>query len=430
MSKKTEKSKKRVQFHRKSGVFELRPGKMLYAFCVNAGGHLEHLYWGEDIGESESLSYLQSSNVKIAFQTEAPPIDPSRKKEFVQQFIEREKNKDIKAQQIWKSFRGSNDVYRKRTENLAWRIWTRSKTKGGYDTTKGNAMEMLISSPTMKFRSVGEIDQKHLAPSLKADMDQQRYTVGDNLDAYRKRGSDGETSGRQSPTLDFNKRNFSVSNLQDLLEVDAGQNQHVNSFLISEVYRRKKSIFGKGAIKHEYSDYGTGDFRSPSFRLSYSSDGSHISPMQYKCHRIVAGKLPMRDKCMPHIRSWATSKEGEANFATTLIVTMIDRHTLFEIDLIYTIIHGYDVLVRSTIFRNSSLKAHYNKPTANDGKPQPMISRLHRVMSSTVDFENERGGYFCKYLSGSWARERHVQETQLQPGTYKYLLSFICVQFK
>ena len=71
---------------------------MLYAFCVNAGGHLEHLYWGEDIGESESLSYLQSSNVKIAFQTEAPPIDPSRqKKEFIQQFIEREKNKDMRV---------------------------------------------------------------------------------------------------------------------------------------------------------------------------------------------------------------------------------------------------------------------------------------------------------------------------------------------
>ena len=187
--------------------------------------------------------------------------------------------------------------------------------------------------------------------------------------AYHKRGSDGERSGRHSPTLDFNKRNFSVSNLQDLLEVDAGQNQHVNSFLISEVYRRKKSIFGKGAIKHEYSDYGTGDFRSPSFRLSYSSDGSHISPMQYKCHRIVAGKIPMVDKCMPHIRSWATSKEGEANFATTLIVTMIDIHTHFEIDLIYNIIHNHDVLVRSTVFRNSSSESHYNNPLRIKASP-------------------------------------------------------------
>jgi hypothetical protein len=322
-------------------------------------------------------------------------------------------------------------VYRKRTENLAWRIWTRSKTKGVYDTSKGNAMKMLISSPTMKFRSVGEVDQKHFSPSLNTDVEPKRYTVGDNLErAYHKRGSDGETSGRQSPKLDFNKRNFSVSNLQDLLEVDAGQNQHVNSFLISEVYRRKKSIFGKGAIKHEYSDYGTGDFRSPSFRLSYSSDGSHISPMQYKCHRIVAGKLPMRDKCMPHVRSWATSKEGEANFATTLIVTMIDIHTLFEIDLIYNIIHEHDVLVRSTVFRNSSLEAHYNNPAANKRKPHPMISRLHRAMSTTVDFENERGGYFCKYLSGSWARERHVQETQLHPGMYAYPSLFISIRYQ
>ena len=36
----------------------------------------------------------------------------------------------------------------------------------------------------------------------------------------------------------------------------------------------------------------------------------------------------------------------------------------------------------------------------------------------TVDFENERGGYYCTYLSGSWARERIVEETKLQPGTF------------
>ena len=65
---------------------------MLYAFLCKRWWTLRALILGEDIGESESLSYLQSSNVKIAFQTEAPPIDPSRqKKEFVQQFIERKK---------------------------------------------------------------------------------------------------------------------------------------------------------------------------------------------------------------------------------------------------------------------------------------------------------------------------------------------------
>ena len=112
-----------VTFHRKTGVFELRPGNMLYAFCINAGGHLEHLYWGPNIVENASLSYLQSSNVKLAFQTEAPPIDVKHKqKEFVQQLIEREKRKDIRPQQVWKNFRGSNDVYRKRTENISWRI--------------------------------------------------------------------------------------------------------------------------------------------------------------------------------------------------------------------------------------------------------------------------------------------------------------------
>ena len=64
---------------------------------------------------------------------------------------------------------------------------------------------------------------------------------------------------------------------------------------------------------------------------------------------------------------------------------------MFEYDVwiwCMKIIHEHDVLVRSTVFRNSSLEAHYNNPAANKRKPHPMISRLHRAMSTTVDFEN------------------------------------------
>ena len=42
MSKKR-KNLKKGSSSMKSGVFELRPGNMLYASCVNAGGHLYSL---------------------------------------------------------------------------------------------------------------------------------------------------------------------------------------------------------------------------------------------------------------------------------------------------------------------------------------------------------------------------------------------------
>ena len=98
---------------------------------------------------------------------------------------------------------------------------------------------------------------------------------------------------------------------------------------------------------------------------------------------------------------------------------MSDKHTGFEIDLIYTVIHNHDVIVRSTVFRNPlSVNGRQGNNYGKGNNPIRYSARLHRVMSATVDFENERGGYYCTYLSGSWARERIVEETKLQPGTF------------
>ena len=139
------------------------------------------MYWGEDIGESESLSYLQSSNVKIAFQTEAPPIDPSRqKKEFIQQFIERKKIKILKPNKFGKVFAARTTCIESE-QKILHGAFGREARQRGLRYIKGNAMKMLISSPTMKFRSVGEVDQKHFSPSLNTDVEPKRYTVGDNL---------------------------------------------------------------------------------------------------------------------------------------------------------------------------------------------------------------------------------------------------------
>ena len=85
---------------------------------------------------------------------------------------------------------------------------------------------------------------------------------------------------------------------------------------------------GKSALSREYSDHGTGDYRSPSFMVVDNSNGSSISPLRYKRHAIYRGKLPMPDS-MPAIRCL---HEDEAS---TLVVTMADSITGLEVDLVY-----------------------------------------------------------------------------------------------
>ena len=114
----------RVTYDRASRTFQLRPGKLLYAFCINSSGQLEHLYWGVDLGEKVSLTYLQRANVKLTFQT-APSEDvltPAGPIDAVKSTAE-----TMTPSKAWKKYRGAHDVYRRRAENASWRIWGRHR---------------------------------------------------------------------------------------------------------------------------------------------------------------------------------------------------------------------------------------------------------------------------------------------------------------
>ena len=78
----------------------------------------------------------------------------------------------------------------------------------------------------------------------------------------------------------------------------------------------------------EYSDHGTGDFRSPSFIVVDNFNGSAISPLKYKKHRIYRGKLEMPDN-LPSIRCLSAEE------ASTLVVTLADAGSGLEVDLVY-----------------------------------------------------------------------------------------------
>jgi len=80
-------------------------------------------------------------------------------------------------------------------------------------------------------------------------------------------------------------------------------------------FEREQGAIGKGMLCVEYADHGTGDFRTPSFVVIDNANGSSITPLRYRRHRIVQGKLPMPDG-LPGIRTQGSSE------ATTLVVLL------------------------------------------------------------------------------------------------------------
>ena len=102
-------------------------------------------------------------------------------------------------------------------------------------------------------------------------------------------------------------------------------------------FDRPPAETGKGNLALEYSDHGTGDFRSPSFSIN-TSNASSISPLRYRKHKIIPGKPPLPN-FLPGIRCDETN-------ATTLVVTMSDVFCGIEVDLYYTCLHNYDAVVR------------------------------------------------------------------------------------
>ena len=111
------------------------------------------------------------------------------------------------------------------------------------------------------------------------------------------------------------------------------------------LFPRESGQLGKGALSMEYSDQGTGDFRTPSFSVMDNYDGSTLCPMKYKAHQIFTGKIPMPDG-LPGIRCHS------ADEASTLVITIQDLFSGLEIDLIYVVMHNIDAITRRTVFRN------------------------------------------------------------------------------
>lgn len=143
------------------------------------------------------------------------------------------------------------------------------------------------------------------------------------------------------------------------------------------------------SLPQEYPQYGTSDFRSPAYQVRLAN-GTRATELTYRSHRIVPGK--------PALEGLPAVYVEQDHEAETLELELEDRVSGLVVVLSYTVFADFDAIARSARLTNGS----------NDS------IQLERALSASVDFPD--AAYDALYLSGAWARERHVQRRRLAPG--------------
>lgn len=142
-------------------------------------------------------------------------------------------------------------------------------------------------------------------------------------------------------------------------------------------------------LPQEYPQYGTGDFRSPAYQVRLAT-GARATELAYKSHRIIPGKPVLEGQPAVYVE-----RKGEAE---TLELELFDTASGLTVYLSYTVFEDFDAIARSARICNDSDEA----------------IQIERALSASVDFAD--ASYDALYLSGAWARERHVQRRRLAPG--------------
>ncbi|MBO2945886.1 alpha-galactosidase [Paenibacillus sp. F411] len=143
-------------------------------------------------------------------------------------------------------------------------------------------------------------------------------------------------------------------------------------------------------LPQEYPQYGSSDFRSPGYQVKLEN-GSRITELVYESHAIYAGK--------PELEGLPAVYVEQEREAETLELTLADHVTGLKVVLCYSVFADFSAITRSVRFEN--------------GGEETLA--LERALSASLDFADSR--YEVLYLSGAWARERHIQRRRLAPGS-------------
>lgn len=329
-----------IKFDENFKTFSLLAGNSLYAFCISPELTLEHLYWGKKVHHGYDLRYLSQSCRMAHFNTvEAAPTAFEGKIVLEADTLE-EIQQTWRENKIWKTSSEDDQdfIQKKRLENYSWRILSKALASPAAPATPE-------VRPRRKSLSVGfDLTSMTEAPKMSAEgKASTRRRSASNPAKLSFSGDENMSPTLESPALsgkvsEFMQLSAMAKFVQsaDMMQQSSGRSlegivgsrgsskRHTNK----QTFERQLGKLGKGLLCAEYADHGTGDFRSPSFIVVDNYNGSSISPLKYKRHKIYRGKLPMPES-MPAIRC---KDESEAS---TLVVTMVDSGSGLEVDLIY-----------------------------------------------------------------------------------------------
>lgn len=148
-------------------------------------------------------------------------------------------------------------------------------------------------------------------------------------------------------------------------------------------------FFALDTQPQEYSCNGTGDYRVSAFSVEMAC-GNSATALKYVSHEIINGKKKLQG--LP-----ATYVEKESD-AITLEIKMLDELSGAEVILSYSIINGYDAIMRHTRVKNTSDKPFF----------------IEKVYSTCVDYNDK--DYDLIHLYGTWAAERQMERKPLIQG--------------
>lgn len=137
---------------------------------------------------------------------------------------------------------------------------------------------------------------------------------------------------------------------------------------------------------HQYNSFGYNDLHDPMYTVE-NEDGNSISHLVFKDFKITEGASQI--KGMPCVFG---------NDAQTLELLLSDDVIGLEVTLSYVVFDEYNIIARSTLFKNKSGKK----------------LKLTRAFSSS--FSLDAAPYDAIYFSGGWASERNFVRVPIEKG--------------
>lgn len=154
-------------------------------------------------------------------------------------------------------------------------------------------------------------------------------------------------------------------------------------------YDAKDRFFSKDIVLQEYSDFGTGDFRTPALVLE-QENGSKMTDFRFASYQIIDGKNVVLG--LPQIHS-----ENSQTLELLFVDSTLPKIQLY---LYFSIVEGKDVVIRSAKLVNQSSES----------------VTIKKMDSCQLDLPES--SFELISLPGTWARERQLVREEIHSGIH------------